>query len=249
MGMGISTRQQLIDYCLRRLGSPVIQINVDEMQLEDRIDDAIQFFTEYHFDGVEQLFLPHEITQDDWDNQYITIPPAVISVTGVVPVSGKASGSLNPFDVQYQMRLNQLYNFSNMSIIHYDMMQSYLSLLRFEFNSNPRIQFNRHQQQLHLNVDWRREVSVGDWLIIECYRVLDPNTYPAVWDDRFLKLYATALIKKQWGANLKKFQGVQLPGGVTLDGNAIYSEADTECQKIEEEMQLRYELPPNFLVG
>lgn len=227
----------------------MIQINVDEMQLEDRIDDAIQFFTEYHFDGVEQLYLPYQITQDDFDNKFIPIPPAVISVTGVVPFAGIASSSLNPFDVQYQMRLNQLYNFSNMSIIHYDMMQSYLSLLQFEFNTNPRIQFNRHQQQLHLNVDWLREFAPGSWIIIECYRVLDPVTYPAVWDDRFLKLYATALIKRQWGANLKKFVGVQLPGGVTLDGNAIYTEADAEVQKIEEEMQLRYELPPNFLVG
>lgn len=247
--MSVSTRQQLIDYCLRRLGSPVININVDEMQLEDRIDDAIQFFQEYHFDGVEQLHLPHQITQQDYDNKYIAIPPAVISVTGVVPTTMSGGSNMNPFDLQYQMRLNQFNNFSNMSIIQYDMMQSYLSLLRFEFQVNPRIQFNRHQQQLHLNLDWDREISIGDYLIIECYRVLDPVTFPAIWDDRFLKFYATALIKRQWGSNLKKFQGVQLPGGVTLDGNAIYSEADAEAQKIEEEMQLRYELPPNFLIG
>lgn len=247
--MAIATRQQLIDYCLRRLGSPVIGINVDEMQLEDRIDDAVQFFVEYHFDGVEQLYLPHQITQDDFDRKYVQIPPSVISITGVVPQANSKTAGFNPFDIQYQLRLNELYNFSNMSIIQYDMMQSYLDLLKFEFNVNPRIQFNRHQQQLHLSLDWTRELAVGDWLIIECYRVLDPATYPAVWDDRFLKLYATALIKRQWGANLKKFQGVQLPGGVTLDGNAIYSEADAEVAKIEEDMQLRYELPPNFLIG
>jgi len=247
--MALSARQELIDYCLRRLGSPVITINVDEMQLEDRIDDAIQYFSEYHFDGVEQVYLVHTVDQQNIDDQFITIPDAVLSVTGIVPLHMSKSAGFNPFDVEYQMRLNNLYNFSNMSIIHYDMMQNFMSLLKFEFNSTPRIQFNRHQSQLHMNMDWGREVAVGDKLVIECYRVLDASTYPKVWNDRFLKQYATALIKRQWGSNLKKFQGVQLPGGVTLDGNAIYSEADAECTKIEEEMQLRYELPPNFLVG
>lgn len=247
--MPTSTRQELIDYCLRRLGAPVIKINVDEMQLEDRIDDAIAFFTDYHFDGVEQMYLKHQITQENIDDEYVEIPASIISVTGIVALDASKTAGFNPFDINYQMRQSELYNFSNMSIVHYDMMQSYLTLLRFEFNSTPRIQFNRHQGRLFLNLDWKSQIGVGDYLIIECYRVLDPNTYPLIWNDRFLRDYATALIKRQWGNNLKKFQGVQLPGGVTLDGNSIYSEADAEVAKIEEQMQLRYELPPNFLVG
>lgn len=247
--MPTSTRQELIDYCLRRLGAPVIKINVDEMQLEDRIDDAIAFFTDYHFDGVQQLYLRHQITQEDIDNTYITIPQSVIAVTGVVAMDQSKTAGFNPFDVNYQLRQSELYNFSNMSIIHYDMMQSYLSLLKFEFNSQPRLQFNRYQGKMFLNISWKTQLGVGDYLIIECYRVLDPAQYPLVWNDRFLRDYATALIKRQWAANLKKFAGVQLPGGVTLDGNSMYSEADAEVQRIEEQMQQRYELPTNFLVG
>jgi len=243
-----TNREQFKDYVLRRLGWPVIEINVDEDQMEDRIDDAVQYFRDYHFDGVEKLFMPHQLTAADIANKWIPIPDPVISIVNVVPVQ-ETHQAMNMFDLRYQMRLFDLFTFTSTSIIHYDLLQKHLALLNFEFNADPRIQFNRHQGRLHVNWNWDQDVREGDFIIVECFRVLDPNDWPKVWNDRWLKEYATALIKRQWGMNLMKYQGVALPGNVTLNGEAIYTQANDEIQRIEQEVSLKYELPVDFFMG
>lgn len=243
-----ASRKDLIDYCMRRLGSPVIEINVDPDQVEDRIDDAFQYFQDYHFDGVEKVFLKHQLTSMDVANQYIQIPPPVISVLRVLPV-GSSNQSMGMFDIQYQMRLNDLYTFTSTSILHYDIMRKHLALLEFEFNVDPGIEFERHQQQLRINWDWNNSVAVGSFIIIECYRILDPNQYPDVYNDRWLKAYATELIRRQWGENLMKYQGVALIGGTTLNGTDIYQKALDNIEKLEQQVKDEFQLPIDFIMG
>lgn len=242
-----TTRQQLIDYCLRRLGSPVIEINVDPEQIEDRIDDAFLYFQDYHFDGTEKVYLAHQITSQNIANKFIPIPAPVISVTRVLPV-GNSNRSMGMFDLQYQMRLNDLYTFTSTSIIHYDVMMRHLALLQFEFNTDPGMQFTRHQGQLRISHDWNN-IAVGDYYIIECYRVLDPNTYPDIYRDRWLMAYATELIRRQWGENLIKYQGVSLIGGTMLNGGEIYQKALDNIEKLEQQAHDEFQLPIDFLVG
>lgn len=243
-------RQELIDYCLRRLGAPVVEINVDPDQVEERIDDAFQFFRDYHFDATEKVYLAHKIEQADLDHKYIDLKAAdslITSVIRVIPVTNAAS-SMNMFDIQYQMRLHDLYTFQSTSIINYEVMMQRLALLKFEFNTEPSLRWNRHQGKLFIEMDWTN-LQLGTHIIIECYRVLDPNEYPDMYDDRWLKMYATALIKRQWGQNMSKFDGITLPGGVTLKGGDIYTQANEEIAKIEEEVQNKFELPPDFMIG
>lgn len=243
-----ATRQELIDYCLRRLGAPVVEINVDPDQVEDRIDDAFQFFQDFHFDGTEKVFLRHQLTALDVANQYISIPPPVISVIRVLPV-GNSNQHMGMFDIQYQMRLNDLYTFTSTSIMHYDIMQKHLALLQFEFNTDPGIIFQRHQQQLRINMDWNNAITIGSYLIIECYRILDPDQCPDVFNDRWLKAYATELIRRQWGENLIKYKEVALIGGTTLNGAEIYEKALENIEKLEQQVQDTYSLPIDFIVG
>ena len=243
-----STRQELIDYCLRRLGSDVIEINVSPDQVEDRIDDAFQFFHDYHFDGVEKVYLRHQLTGLDVANQYITIPPPVISVIRVIPINN-SNQSMGMFDIQYQMRLNDLYTFTSTSIMHYDIMQKHLALLNFEFNTDPGIEFERHQGQLRVHWDWNHSVVIGSYIIIECYRILDPTMYPDVYNDRWLKAYCTELIRKQWGENLMKYQGVALMGGTTLNGGEIYQKALDNLEKLEQQVKDEFQLPIDFIMG
>ena len=193
-----NTRQTLIDYCLRRLGEPVIQVaqNLDPAQIEDRIDDAFLFFQNYHFDGVEKVYLAHQLTAQDINNTYISIPPPVISITRIIPCF-YSNQNMGFFDVQYQMRLNDLYTFTSTSIVHYDIMMKHLALLDFEFNVDYSIQFERHQQQLFINWMWK-DKTVGSYIIIECFRILDPDQYPDIYNDLWLKAYATELIRRQW---------------------------------------------------
>ena len=247
--MAITTRQNLIDYCLRRLGAPVTEINVDDDQVSDRIDDAIEFFQEYHFDGVEKVFLKHTITQTNITNEYIDIVDPVISVLRVLPIPNFNSFQSGFFNEEYQLRLNDLDSFSGSSLIHWAMSQTNFSLVEHLFSIQPTLLFNRKQNKMYLETDWDDKFDVGTIIIIEAYRALDPTTYTEVYNDMFLKKYATALIKQQWGSNLKKFTGVTLPGGVTLDGQTIFSEAMEEINKIEEEMNMKYELPPDGFIG
>lgn len=245
----VTTRQGLIDYCLRRLGQPVIEINIDEDQLEERVDDAIEFFQEYHFDGVEKVFLKHKITTDDVTNEYIPMGDPVISVVRVLPLPSFDSFQSGFFNEEYQMRLNDLDNFSGSSLIHWSMSLRNFSEIEQLFSITPQLLFNRKQNRLYLETNWDEKFNADDYLIIEAYRALDPATYPEVWNDIFVKKYTCALIKRQWGENLKKYTGVVLPGGITLDGKTIYDEAVEEIRLIEEQINLKYELPVDFNVG
>ena len=247
--MAITTRQNLIDYCLRRLGAPVTEINVDDDQVSDRIDDAIEFFQEYHFDGVEKVFLKKTLDQDDIDNEYIDVADAVISVLRILPIPNFNAFQTGFFNEEYQLRLQDLENFRSSTMIDWAMSQVNFSLVEHLFSIQPTLLFNRKQDRVYLETDWDDKFEVGTIIIIEAYRALDPATYTEVYNDMFLKKYATALIKQQWGSNLKKFTGVTLPGGITLDGQTIFSEATEEINKIEEEMSLKYELPIDGYIG
>ena len=247
--MAVTTRPQLIDYCLRRLGAPVTEINVDDEQVSDRIDDAIEFFQEYHFDGVEKVFLKHTVTQTDIDNEWIPIPNPVISVLRVLPIPNFNAFQSGFFNEEYQLRLNDLENFSASTMINWAMTLTNFALVEHLFSIQPTMLFNRKQDRMYLETDWAGKFEVGSILIVEAYRALDPATYPEVYNDMFLKQYATALIKQQWGSNLKKFTGVVLPGGISLDGQTIFTEATEEINKIEEQMSLKYELPPDGFIG
>lgn len=244
----VTTREQLKDYCLRRLGSPVIEINVDDDQVEDRIDDAFQFYREYHYDAVEMVYLKHQFTAEDISNQYISVPDSVVGVNRILPFSNKSDGT-NIFSIRYQILLNDLYSLMSTQIIYYYQVKQELELINQILVGVKPVRFNRHMNRLYINMDWTADAAVGDYIIVECYRILDPDTYKDVYNDMFLKRYCTALIKRQWGENLKKFNGVQLPGGVTINADQIYQDALTEITQIESEMQSRFELPVDFFTG
>ena len=266
-----ATREQIKQYALRTLGKPVIEINVDDDQLEDRLDEALQYFAQYHYDGVERTYLKYEVTQADVDrikspsgdtassvtknsvttawseqNNFIVVPEAVLAVTRIFPLSNR--GNQNLFDIRYQLRLNDLYDFSSTSIIHYQMTMQQLDLLEHVLVGEVPIRFNQHQNRLYLDMDWE-QMEADEFIIIECYRKIDPATYTDIFDDIYLKRYATALIKKQWGANLSKFNGVATLGGVTMNGEQIYSQAIEEIQRLEEQIQLSFETPIDYMIG
>ena len=259
-------------YCLRALGFGVIDINVSDDQVDDRIDEALQYFAQYHYDGVEKMYLKYQITQDDIDRaatndtttatdtvdssitasfkegkNFIPMPSSVVSVIQIFPFDDQTTN--NMFDIRYQLRLNDLYDFSSTSIIHYQMTMQQLDFLSHILVGEKPIRFNQHQNRLYLDMDFANDIDAGEFLIIECYRKIDPATYTDIFDDIYLKRYATALIKRQWGANLSKFKGVQLLGGVEMDGEGIYSQAQEELQKLEEEIQLAFETPIDYMVG
>ena len=269
----ITTRETLKQYALRALGKPVIEINVEDDQVEDRIDEALQYFAQYHYDGVERMYLKYQVTSADVTRarsdetlstvtdtadstvtatfkegkNYIPMPSNVMSVVNIFPFTDKAA--LNLFDVRYQLRLNDLYDFSSTSIIHYDMTLRHLDLLDHILVGERPIRFNQHKNRLYIDMDWANDIDAGDFIVIECYRKLDGSTFTDVFDDIFLKKYLIQLIKRQWGTNLSKFQGVAMLGGVQMNGEQIYSQAIDEITKLEEQIQLSYELPPNYMVG
>ena len=259
-------------YCLRALGFGVIDINVSDDQVDDRIDEALQYFAQYHYDGVEKMYLKYQITQDDLDRaasndtttatdtvdsnitatfkegkNFIPMPSSVVSVIQIFPFDDQATN--NMFDIRYQLRLNDLYDFSSTSIIQYQMTMQQLDFLSHILVGEKPLRFNQHQNRLYIDMDFSNDIDVGEFLIIECYRKIDPATYTDIFDDIYLKRYATALIKRQWGANLSKFKGVQLLGGVEMDGEGIYSQAQDEINKLEEEIQLAFETPIDYMVG
>jgi len=267
-----NTRNTFKEYCLRALGKPVIEINVDPDQVEDRIDEALQYFAQYHYDGIERVYLKHQMTQVEIDrartdttlstvtdvdgsttavwkeqNNFIPVPSSVVSVVKVFPLTDKST--LNMFDVRYQLRLNDLYDFTSTSVIQFQMTMQHLDLLDHILVGETAIRHNQHQNRLYMDADFKTDFVDGDYIIIECYRKLDPSTFTDIWDDIFLKKYATQLIKQQWGANLSKFQGIQMLGGVALNGEQIYTQAQEELNKLEEQIQLAYELPPMHMIG
>ena len=258
-------------YCLRNLGFGVIDINVSDDQADDRIDEALQYFAQYHYDGVEKMYLKYKITQTDIDrargnstttaadsvdstitasfeegNNFIPMPSAVVSVTNIFDFTNAIQQ--NMFDIRYQLRLNDLYDFSSTSIIQYQMTMQQLDLLSHVLVGEVPIRFNQHQNRLYLDMDWE-QMTVDEYLIIECYRKIDPATYTDIFDDIYLKRYATALIKRQWGANLSKFNGVATLGGVSMNGEQIYSQAIEEIQRLEEEIKLTFETPIDYMIG
>tara|TARA_Y100001970_G_scaffold291645_1_gene429599 strand:+ start:12186 stop:13022 length:837 start_codon:yes stop_codon:yes gene_type:complete len=274
-----STRQGLIDFCLRRLGAPVLEINVDDDQLDDLVDDAIQLFNERHFDGVERMYLKYQLTQNDIDrgkatgssgtgvvgtaatstsstpvthtwyenSNFIQVPESVIGIEKIFKFdTSSISGGM--FSIKYQLFLNDLYWFNSVELLQYAMVKSYLEDIDFLLTTDKQIRFNKRQDRLYLDMNWGSEVA-GNYLILDCYRALDPNSFTQVYNDSFLKKYLTATIKRQWGQNLIKFKGVKLPGGIELNGREIYDDAEREIEDIKQRMTLEYELPPYDFVG
>ena len=277
-----ASRSQLKDYCLRQLGAPVLEINVADEQVDDIIDDAIQYFHERHFDGVLQTYLKYQVTQEDIDrgkgpsqdgvlgivtttatstidgsemqfdwkenSNYLQVPPAVIGVTKIFHFDGSATITNNMFSVKYQLFLNDIYFWGAMEMLTYTMTRTYLSDMDFALTTQKQVRFNQRMDRLYLDIDWET-LTPGDWLIMDCYRTVDPNDYARVWNDSFLKKYTAALLKKQWGQNLIKFNGVKLPGGVELNGRDIYEDGVKELEVIREMMSNTYELPPLDMIG
>ena len=276
-----STRQELIDYCLRKLGAPVLEINVAEEQIEDLVDDAIQLFNERHFDGVYQTYLKYEITQQDIDrgrakgisgvgvastsvttnivgtattfnyyenSNYLQVPSHVVGVNKVFQFEGSNSIASGMFSIKYQLFLNDIYYWGSTELLTYSMVKTYLEDINFLLTTQKQIRFNKRQDRLYMDIDWS-SLTVGQYLVIDCYRMMNPNDYSKVWYDSFIKPYLTALIKKQWGQNLIKFQGVKLPGGIELNGRQLYDDAQREIEVIIEKMSSTYELPPYDMIG
>ena len=278
-----ASRTDLINYCKRQLGAPVLEINVADEQIDDLIDDAVQYFQERHFDGVTQTFLKYKITQEDIDrgrarggsnnaagittstatsdidgssvtfsfeenSNYLQVPPEIIGITKVFKFDGSNTVTNNMFSVKYQLFLNDIYYWGSTEILTYAMTKRYLEDIDFALSTDKFIRFNQRQDRLYLDFDWG-SATKDDYLIIDCYRMLDPNSYSRVWNDSFLKKYVTALVKRQWGQNLMKFQGVKLPGGIELNGRQIYDDAQKDLEVIREQMSNTYELPPYDMIG
>ena len=247
-----SSRDTLIEYCLRRLGDPVIEINVDPDQLEDRVDEALQYYQEFHSDATVKTYLKHHVTADDVSNEYISISSNVIFVQKLFPISSSFNNSMNFFDIKYQMMLNDIADLQNFAgdLAYYDQMQQYLSLLDLKLNGHPQVNFSRRQNRLYIHGDFQdNDIKEDDYVVAEVLQIVDPSTHTTVFDDMWLKSYTTALIKRQWGANLIKFEGMQLPGGVTLNGRQIYDDAQADIEKLEEKVRMEQELPVDFFVG
>ena len=253
-----ATREQLKEYATRRLGAPVIEINVDDSQLEDRLDDALQFFAEYHFDGVERLYYKYQVTQADIDANKTDLNAGYISLDGidkniisVIQLYQFSESTVNMFDVRYQMALNDFYGIRTGmgNIANYDITKRHLSLIQQMLDPEKMIRFSRVKNRLYIDMNWDEDITAGDYVVFECYSVIDPEAYGEIYNDILLKKYYTASVKRQWGSNLSKFEGIQLPGGVQFNGTQLFEQAQTELEKIEEEVQLRYELPIDFNVG
>lgn len=248
----ISNRTDFTNYCLRRLGSPVIDINVEDTQVQDRIDDAIQYWQDYHFDGLQKVYWIHYVNDNDIANRYLDATQAVDTSNNTLEIAGitrifpvqDSQATVNMFDLRYQLRLNELYDFTSASYINYTLTQQHLRSLELMFTGEVPIRFQRHMQRLYIDWAWgASEAPVGTVVVAEAYALINPDVYTLVWNDRWLKEYATVLIKRTWGENLKKFQGIQLPGGVMLNGDKIYEEATTEIERLEKEMEMNYGAP------
>ena len=271
-----TTKHELIDHCLRKLGAPVLEINVSDEQLDDIVDDAIQYFNERHFDGVERMYLKYKITQEDIDrgkadppndvgivtttatgggfsntwyenSNFINCPDSVIGVEKVFKFdTSSISGGM--FSIKYQLFLNDLYFFNSVELLQYAMTKRYLEDIDFLLTTDKQIRFNKRQDRLYLDIDWASQ-DADQYIVLDCYRALDPENFSQVYNDSFLKRYCTAMIKKQWGQNLIKFRGVKLPGGIEFNGREIYQDGVQEVNEIREQMSSTYELPPLDMIG
>jgi len=247
-----NSRATLIDYCKRRLGDPVIEINVDEDQLEDRVDEALQYYQEYHSDATVRTYLKHLVTATDVSNGYIPLSSNVLFVTKLFPIASSFNSSFNFFDIKYQMMLNDIADLQNFAgdLAYYEQMQQCLALLDVKLNGHPQTQFSRKQNRLYIFGDFADEdIKEGEYVVAETFQIVDPDTHTSVYNDIWLKEYTTALIKQQWGTNLIKFEGMQLPGGVVLNGRQIYDDATTDIDKLRETIRMEHEMPPDFFIG
>ena len=242
-----TTRADFKEWCLRKLGKPVIEINVDDDQVEDRIDESLSYYWDYHFDGTERTFLKHVVTADNKTNKYIAVPENIIGVINLFDIGDSLSIN-NLFNIRYQFALNDIYDMSNYSLTHYMMAMQHIQFIEELLVGKQPIRYNRHVNRLYIDMDWER-VNVGDYIVAECYQIVDPATYSDVYKDRWLQNYCSAKIKYQWGTNLTKFIGMQLPGGVQFNGEQILNDAQAEIQRLEEEMINSYSLPVMDMVG
>jgi hypothetical protein len=276
-----TSRQELIDYCLRRLGAPILEINLADEQIDDLVDDALQYFYERHFDGVERMYLKYKITEQDVNRGSAKRNNGVgiVTTTGTATISGIGTTSFNFYEtsnfiqvpdsiigiekifkfdtssisagmwsIKYQLFLNDLYYFNSVELLQYAMVKSYLEDIDFLLSTDKQIRFNKRQNRLYLDIDWEAKAK-DTYIIIDCYRILDPNDFTKVYNDSFLKKYLTALMKRQWGQNLIKFRGVKLPGGIELNGRELYEDAEKEIEEIRQRMSMDYELPPYDFIG
>jgi len=242
-----TTRAEFKEWCLRKLGKPVIEINVDDDQVDDRIDESLSYYWDYHFDGSERTFLKRALTSDDISNKYIDVAENIIGVVNLFDI-GDALSVNNLFNIRYQFALNDMYDMSNYRLQEYMMAMQHIQFIEEMLVGKQPIRYNRHINRLYIDMDWGR-VNVGDYIIAECYQIVDPTVYADVYKDRWLQNYTTAKIKYQWGSNLTKFNGMQLPGGVTFNGEQILQDARDEIQRLEEDMITSYSLPVHDMVG
>jgi len=242
-----STRDEFKKLVLRQLGAPVLEINVSDTQVEDAINLGLSYYADYHFDGSEKVYFTHPITAQDKTNKYISVPESISGVVRVFPI-GDALSVQNMFSIRYQIALNDLYTLTNLSLVPYYQAMQYVQLIEQILVGRQPVRFQRHNNRILIDMDWSK-ILTGEYLVFECYQVLDPKDYPDVWKDRWLAEYVSALVKKQWGTNLKKFRGVKLPGGIELDGKTIYDEAVEELNLLRSRMSTDYSIPPRDFIG
>jgi len=281
-----ASRENLVDYCLRKLGAPVLEINVDDDQIDDAVDDGIQMFNERHFDGVERMYLKYQISQDEIDrgtarndsgttntagivtttgtstaisgygtttsnwyesSNFIQVPDSVVGIEKIFKFDSSSISS-GMFSIKYQLFLNDLYYFNSVELMQYAMTKTYLEDIDFLLTPDKQVRFNKRQSRLYLDMDWAAQ-TVDRFLVLDCYRALDPESFTAVYNDVFLKEYVTLLIKRQWGQNMIKFKGVKLPGGIEMNGREIYDDAERALESLRERIKLEYELPPLDFIG
>lgn len=249
----VNSRQQLVDYCLRNLGEPVLQVNVDQDQIEDKIDDALQKYQEFHSDATYRTYLAHQVTDSDMTNKYIPLSEEITFITKLFPISSTFGGRTgNMFDIQYQLFLNNMGDFVNWAgeLSYLYQMEQYLQMIDLQINGTPQTTFSRRQNRLYIHGDFNDgDIRVGDYLVAEVYKIIDPETNTSIYNDMFIKEYTTALIKKQWGLNMMKFDGMLLPGGITINGRQMYDDAVAEIEQILEDLRLVYEEPHDFFIG
>lgn len=249
-----ASRTELKDYCLRKLGFPVIDINLDEDQIDDRVDDALQKFREYHYDGTEEIYLAHQVTANNISDGYVNVSDNIIGITRVMPITGSsissnASQGFNIFDINYQIRLNDFYNLLSSSYTYYVIARQHLEMLNMIVTGELPFTYNKKTNRIYVNMDWAGRVNEGQYIVFQAQRITDPSTYSKVFNDIWLKSYTTALIKRQWGSNLTKYANYTLPGGLTINGEKIYADAVEEVEKLEIELRDVYEAPPQMIVG
>jgi len=247
-----TSRQTLMDYCLRRLGEPVIEINVDPDQLEDRVDEALQYWQEFHNEATFRTYVSTLVGDSDVTNEYVTVSDDVLYVSRMFAVSSSFNTSFNFFDIKYQMMLNDIADMQNYAgdLAYYEQLNQHLSMLDMKLNGMPQTTYSRKQNRLYIHGDFKdKDIKAGEYIVYEAYKIVDPASFSKIYNDMWLKEYTTALIKQQWGANLIKFEGMQLPGGVSLNGRQIFDDATTDIDKLRERLRLEHESPPDFFVG